>query len=511
MANAQQLQDADTIIKPIIIGTYSADTNINRTLPIGNGLDVKLTLPYSGVQVQPIALKNLETQNSSYVSAYAGTYNLFGTAAYLKLGNKLSKYNVLLNAERASGNIANQKFTNIAAAIQHIFETKRFNIDAQINGLADQRYLYGGIYNHTSINAANLLQDVKNIQANIDIKNRLPNNLFRNNIFSIATFYFVQNNNSEQNVSFKAPLNLLLHANQQIEIFAYAQLNRQSVLNNTYSNNYIQIGAAYHQESNNHRQIIHVGVQPLFVNNNLSLLPDVLISKYLGAGNFKIFASSIGTFESNNLKSLIASNGYYRPNSSVNASTVIKNSIGCATTLSRHLTFQTALGFSIYNNQISYANAENINSRNLPYFYINNANTNRLALEWGTSLDYFLNDHVQLGAIYNTRQFLQKSDSIIISNVPNTSMHAYMAVKLKSKLSLNIELDVLNGSLAEKNVSGAKYLPTYIDLGGKFTYKLSKRFDAFANCYNLLNNKKYRFENYANFGLGFGAGLKCAL
>jgi hypothetical protein len=510
-ANAQQIINGDTLVTPNILATYETDTNINRILPVGNGVDVILQLPYTGVQVQPIALKNLEATNNSFISAYAGTYNLLGANVYLKLGNNYKPFNFYINAETASGALLNQKYNNVSAALQHVFETKHFTIDAQLTSLLDNHYLYGGAYNHSNISSADLLQNAKNIQANIDIKNKVPNNLFRNNTLNIATYYFFQNKNTEQNMAIKAPLNLLLHANQQIELFANAQLNQQNILNNLYSNNFIQIGIAYHQESYNHKQVIHIGMQPAYINNSLKMLPDVMLSKYIANSNFKLFASCIGALETNNLKSLVTVNPFYRPNFNANASTVIKNKIGCTTTIGRHITFQTALAFSIYNNQISFANTENINNRNSPSFYINNVYTNRFALEWGSALDYYLNDHVQIGAIFNTRKFVANSDTLVIANIPNTNIYAYTAIKLKSKLTLNIGLEILKDIYKETNMPIAQKLPPYIDLSGKLNYKLSKRFDAFANCYNILNNNKYRFQNYANFGIGFSAGLKCAL
>lgn len=319
---------------------------------------------YQPVPIKPLALavdSGYSWENDQYVKVGAGNFStFFGEAAFSFGDGKNSVTNVRGNFLTSTGNLPAQQAAKWGIDLLTVFNTQHTNEwTAHPYYQSTTQYLYGYQPSTLPYTKESLLRRYSTVGLELGLQNRTANSfgISYHPVVSVNRF-FDNNENHENNIVVKAPINKSfgknysfdLGLNADISTATFALVPNPLVL----KNNLYWINPAILYTTPGVK--INAGIQPSWDNKAFSLLPDITAEAKFPEINLTLEAGWSGYFQKNTYRSIANYNPYMSPLSSLLNTKTMETYAGVKGTQGNHFTYQARLSLLTLNNQPLFLN-----------------------------------------------------------------------------------------------------------------------------------------------------------
>ena len=484
----------------------SADTSRPRLaydIPAQN-----LFFAYQPISLKPLALMQdtgLQLGIRNYVKAGLGNYTTPYIAAAVSFGDgKKSLANLYGNYISSKGKITNQDFSEMQLkATGSIFSAKTETYgSAGIN--ARQYYQYGydhAVHNYSKDSVSRKYQD---FTISAGLRNIAVNDLNISYNPSIEAHIFSRENKvNESTLIVDAPVEKKFGEGVSLKVAAKADItnftNKITAINKSISNNLFQIAPELVFYSD--KFTFHGGATPSWDNGALSVLPNVYGEAQLKYNVLMVQAGWVGRFIKNSFRTLSNFNPYMADPSTLMNTKEVQYYGGVKASIGKHFSFNAKAAFLTLHNTPLFVNDF---TDGKSFLIRNESKMNAIQLHGDMSV--VNQDKFTLTAALDVNTFTGLKDEnnawhlIPLQLTGSFRWNAFKQVLLKA------DLFTFSGAPALlKNNTEIKLKGTDLSAGAEF--KINKKFSAWLDFNNILDNKYQRFYNYPVYGLNVIGGI----
>ncbi len=468
---------------------------------------------YQPLPVKPLALQvdtALDLGDRNFVKLGFGNYSTPYAKAGLSFGDgKKSLVNVYGDYISSSNNaVKYQDYSQFNAKVAASYFMPKNELYGSAAISQNTYNLYG--YDHTvytdytkdsvqqRFSDLKIAGGVRNLKPNESGINYNPN--VQVNLFSL------QNKATENSFVLNAPVEKTFDNDFTIKVAAKVDATNYSTnglpVNVSIHNNIYQLAPSI--ELSGERFTLHGGIAPTWDNNQLTILPDIYAEFPIKGKAFVVQGGWVGQIIKNTYQNLTDVNPYLLPVTSQLNTREMEFYAGIKATVGKHFNFNAKASFITYHDLALFVNDTN----NYKGFNIKNeskANDFRVHAD----ISYINQDKFTItsGLTINGYTGLQ-DNSHAWGMVPiefNTSLRwwAYKSLLVKG------DLNAFGGApyLLKNNVSNTLSGGSDLSIGTE--YVINKKFSAWLDFNNLLNNKYQRWYNYPVYGLNVLVGVIC--
>ncbi|MDB5221685.1 MAG: hypothetical protein JWN83_352 [Chitinophagaceae bacterium] len=467
-----------------------------------------LFFAYQPISLKPLALMQdtgLQLGVRNYVKAGFGNYTTPYIAAAVSFGDgKKSLVNLYGNYISSKGKITNQNFSELhLKGTGSVFSTRtetygRVGIDAR------QYYQYGydhALHTYPKDSVSRKYQDfsvaagLRNIAVNDANINYNPN---------VEAHIFSRDNKiNESTLILEAPVEKKFGESVSFKVAAKADItnftNKTAAVNTNITNNLFQV--APELVFNSDKFTFHGGATPSWDNGKLSVLPNVYGEAQLQYNVLRVQAGWVGKFIKNSYQSLSMINPYMADPSFLMNTKQVELYGGVKATIGKHFSFNAKAAFLTLYNTPLFVNDFNDGKS----FSIRNESKMN-ALQIHGDMSVVNQDKFTLTAALDVNTYTGLKDNnnawhlIPLQLTGSFRWNAFKQVLLKA------DLFAFSGAPALlKNNTEIKLKGTDLSAGTEF--KINKKFSAWLDFNNVLDNKYQRYYNYPVYGLNVIGGI----
>ncbi|HUS01834.1 MAG TPA: hypothetical protein VMY77_08910 [Chitinophagaceae bacterium] len=511
----RQTIDITSTYKPVIrnavkinlsASPLTADTSRPRMaydIPAQN-----LFFAYQPISLKPLALTQdtgLQLGIRNYVKAGFGNFTTPYIAAAVSFGDgKKSLMNLYGNYISSRGKITNQNFSELQLRGMGSFFTTKNEVYGKAGIEARQYYQYG--YDHAAhtFPKDSVSRKYQDFTVGVGLRNIAVNDLHVNYNPNVEAHIFSRENKvNESTLILEAPVEKKFGESVSLKVSAKADItnfsNKITSANKSITNNLFQVAPelVYYSDM----FTFHGGVTPSWDNGVLSVLPNVYGEAQLQHKVFMIQAGWVGRFIKNSFRSLSKINPYMADPSFLKNTKEVQYYGGIKATLGKHFSFNAKAAFVTYNNMPLFVNDFNDGKS---FFISNESKMNALQLHGDMSV--VSQDKFTLTAALDVNTYTGLKDNanawhlIPLQLTGSFRWNAFKQVLIKADLFTFSSTPALSKNNTEIKLNG-----TDLSAGGEF--KINKKFSAWLDFNNILNNKYQRFNNYPVYGLNIIGGI----
>jgi hypothetical protein len=466
-----------------------------------------LFFAYQPLSLKPLALRQdsgLQLGTRNYAKAGFGNFTTPYLAAAFSFGDgKTSLLNLYANYISSKGKIENQDFSELQLKGTGSYFTSKNEIYGSAGINARQYYQYG--YDHllhsfAKDSVSRKYQDyfvsggLRNVAVNEANISYNPN--------ATAHIFSRENKISESSLNIEAPVEKKFSESVSFKVSGIANLtnltNKTTAVNTSISNNLFQIAPelAYYSD----RFTFHGGVTPSWDNNELSVLPNIYGEAQLQRKVFLIQAGWVGRFINNSFRTLSTYNPYMADPTFLSNTKEVQYYGGIKATVGKHFSFNAKAAFITYNNIQLFINDFKDGKS---FTVVNESKMNNVQLHGDMSV--VSQDKFTLTAALDLNTYTGLKDNANawgLIPVQLTSSFRWNAFK---QVLFKADLFAFSGVPAIKNNVETKTKGNDISAGAEF--KINKKFSAWLDLNNILNQKYQRWNNYPVYGLNVIGGI----
>ena len=441
----------------------------------------------------------------NYVKAGFGNLTTPYVAAAVSFGDgKKSLVNLYGNYISSKGKITNQNFSELQLRGMGSFFTEKNEVYGKAGIGARQYYQYG--YDHVAhtFPKDSVSRKYQDFTVGVGLRNIAVNDLHVNYNPNVEAHIFSrQNKVNESTLILEAPAEKKFGESVSLKVSARADItnftNKTTAVNTNITNNLFQVAPelVYYSDM----FTFHGGVTPSWDNGVLSVLPNVYGEAQLQQKVFMIQAGWVGRFIKNSFRSLSMINPYMADPSFLMNTKEVQYYGGIKATMGKHFSFNAKAAFVTYNNMPLFVNDLNDGKS---FFISNESKMNALQLHGDMSV--VSQDKFTLTAALDINTYTGLKDNanawhlIPLQLTGSFRWNAFKQVLIKADLFTFSATPALSKNNTEIKLNG-----TDLSAGGEF--KINKKFSAWLDFNNLLNNKYQRFNNYPVYGLNIIGGI----
>jgi hypothetical protein len=464
---------------------------------------------YAPTSLKPLALDHdtvLVLGTRDFVKEGFGNY----TTPYLNAGfsfgdGKKELVNVYANYISSKGTIQYQDYLQADVKATGSYFSKNNELYGSLEGNRSDYNLYG--YDHTLHNYPK--DSVYRYYQTFDFKAGFRNTISNKGGFDYDPTIEVKNFTSQHNLAensliVNSPHVKKLNADIFLKITGIANITSYSVDSSTsvhakFNNNIFQLAPEFILQKQNY--IAHIGLTPSWNNSTVNVLPNIYGEAHVRKEMFVVQAGVVGTIIRNNFSDLSAINPYIQTITSTQNTKEVEIYGGLKSPISTHFSASGKVSFINYNNLPLFIN-DTLDGKT---FYISNeTKVNDFRLHFDMS--YINRDKFTVTGGLTLDQYsgFQKNTHAwgLIPVEFNTAIRweAFKNVVFKGDLSTFSSVPFLlkNNTVQEKE--GA-------DLSVGTEIGITKRWSAWLDLNNLLNNKYQRWNNYQVYGINILGGM----
>ena len=476
------------------------DTNhaqLRYLVPVQN-----LYYPYKPMPINPIALQHDTLPDLgiwNYIKAGFGNYTTPYAKAGLSFGDcKKEVVNFYGDYISSKGNIQNQDYSQLNLKANGSYFSGNNETYGGIGFSQNKYYEYG--YNDSlhdyskdsvkqNFNTIGLTLGIRNVKENETGINHNPNLYF--DIFGL------QNKASETSVKVETPFEKKISDSYTIQLSGKADVTTYStkdlVSNLKLHNNVFSISPAL--QINGDRAIIHVGVTPLWDNGKLNLLPNLYADIPLLTKTFTVQAGWVGQVDKNTLQHLSSLNPYLETPVEQPNTKQVELYGGIKTSIEDHFNINAKVGFITFHNVPLFVN-DTLDGKS---FYISNeGKMNDVRIH--ADVSYINAEKFTVTGGFNFNAYTGLENNAKPWGLSPLDVDASLHWWALKNVLLKADLKAFSGAsyLLKNNVSGTTSGGTDISVGTE--YVITKKWSAWLNLNNILNNKYQRWYNYPVYG-----------
>lgn len=516
-SSKKQVIDITSSFKPTIRNTPKVNFSAtNLTIDTSKSIapysipSLNLLFSYHPVSLKPLAL-NRDSASllglRNFIKLGYGSLSTPSASTSLSLGEGIKSL-VSLTADYISsiGAIENQYFAQFNTKLNGSYFSKTNEIFGVL-GLNRQDYrLYG--YNHSllSFSKQAVMQNFENLHGKIGIRNTIANDLGINYSPVLEVNHFNnQHKLGENSMKLDIPIEKSLEDFISVKLSVKADLNSYTTQNlpeNTHFNNtLLQLLPAVTYKSKS--LLVNLGMIPAWDDGTFSLLPNFYGETKINQLPVLFQAGYTGQFFSNSYRNLSVLNPYLHPVLSQRNTKETAVYVGFKSSAGKHFNFSAQFSYVKYNQLPLYINDTSTDEKaflinyesslqNLQYHAdISFVNADRLSLTSGITLNNYnkLKDHL-------------KAWGTIPFEIINS-----LRWKAFEKLLLKADSRFFGGGpyLMKNNIQNTLANGADVSLGAEFFF--NKKFSAWMDANNILNNKYERWHNYQVYGFQIIGGF----
>ena len=484
----------------------SADTSRPRLaydIPAQN-----LFFAYQSITLKPLALTQdtaLQLGIRNYVKVGFGNLSTPYIDAAVSFGDgKKSLVNLYGNYISSKGKITNQNFSELELKGTGSYFTAKNETYGSAGINARQYYQYG--YDHALHNFAkdSISRKYQDFFVGVGFRNTAVNDFKVNYDPHITAHVFSRENKiNESTLNIEAPVEKKFGESVAFKVTGRADLtnftNKTTAVNTSISNNLFQIAPELVYYSD--RFTFHGGVTPSWNNGVLSVLPNIYGEAQLQHKVLMVQAGWVGRFINNSFRSLSIFNPYIADPTFLSNTKEVQYYGGIKATVGKHFSFNAKASFITYNNVPLFVNDATIGNT---FIVINESKMSDLQLHGDMSLVSQDKFTLTAGLDLNTYTGLSINKNawglIPVQLTGSFRWNAFKQVLLKADLFAFSGVPALI-----KNVTETKTKGTDLSAGAEF--KITKKFSAWLDLNNILDQKYQRWNNYPVYGLNVIGGI----
>jgi hypothetical protein len=440
-----------------------------------------------------------------YVKAGFGNYTTPYLAAAVSFGDgKSSLVNLYGNYISSKGKIVNQDFSELQLRGMGSFFTAKNEVYGKAGIEARQYYQYG--YDHVAhtFPKDSVSRKYQDFTVAAGLRNIAVNDLNINYNPNVEAHVFSRENKiNESTLILEAPVEKKFGKSVSLKVAARADItnfkNKTTAVNTNITNNLFQVAPELVYYSD--RFTFHGGVTPSWDNGVLSVLPNVYGEAQLQHKVFMIQAGWVGRFIKNSFRSLSMINPYMADPAFLMNTKEVQYYGGIKATLGKHFSFNAKAAFVTYNNMPLFVNDFNDGKS---FFISNESKMNALQLHGDMSV--VSQDKFTLTAALDVNTYTGLKDNanawhlIPLQLTGSFRWNAFKQVLLKADVFTFSATPALLKNNTEIKLNGT-------DLSAGAEFKINKKFSAWLDFNNILDNKYQRFNNYPVYGLNIIGGI----
>jgi hypothetical protein len=467
-----------------------------------------LFFAYQPISLKPLALMQdtgLQLGVRNYVKAGFGNYTTPYIAAAVSFGDgKKSLVNLYGNYISSKGKIINQDFSELKLKGTGSFFSAKNEVYGSAGINANQYYQYG--YDHTLHNFSkdSVSRKYQDFFVSAGLRNTAVNDFKVNYNPNVTAHIFSRENKiNESSLIIEAPVEKKFGESISFKVAAIANLtnltNKATTINTSISNNLFQIAPELAYYSN--MFTFHGGVTPSWNNGVLSVLPNIYGEAQLQHNVLMVQAGWVGRFINNSFRSLSTMNPYIADPTFLTNTKEVQYYGGVKATLGKHFSFNAKAAFITYNNMPLFVNDGLYGNS---FIVTNESKMNDLQLHGDMSLVSQDKFTLTAGLDLNTYTGLSNNANawglIPVQLTGSFRWNAFKQVLLKADVFTFSGVPVLLKNNTETKTNGT-------DLSAGAEFKITKKFSAWLDLNNILDQKYQRWYNYPVYGLNVIGGI----
>ena len=467
-----------------------------------------LFFAYQPISLKPLALMQdtgLQLGVRNYVKAGFGNYTTPYIAAAVSFGDgKKSLVNLYGNYISSKGKIINQDFSELKLKGTGSFFSAKNEVYGSAGINANQYYQYG--YDHALHNFAkdSVSRKYQDFFVSAGLRNTAVNDFKVNYNPNVTAHIFSRENKiNESSLIIDAPVEKKFGESISFKVAAIANLtnltNKATTINTSISNNLFQIAPELAYYSN--MFTFHGGVTPSWNNGVLSVLPNIYGEAQLQHNVLMVQAGWVGRFINNSFRSLSTMNPYIADPTFLTNTKEVQYYGGVKATLGKHFSFNAKAAFITYNNMPLFVNDGLYGNS---FIVTNESKMNDLQLHGDMSLVSQDKFTLTAGLDLNTYTGLSNNANawglIPVQLTGSFRWNAFKQVLLKADVFTFSGVPVLLKNNTETKTNGT-------DLSAGAEFKITKKFSAWLDLNNILDQKYQRWYNYPVYGLNVIGGI----
>ena len=467
-----------------------------------------LFFAYQPITLKPLALTQdtaLQLGIRNYAKVGFGNLSTPYIDAAVSFGDgKKSLVNLYGNYISSKGKITNQSFSELELKGTGSYFTAKNEAYGSGGINARQYYQYG--YDHALHNFAkdSVSRKYQDFFVSAGFRNTAVNDFKVNYDPNITAHIFSRENKiNESTLNIEAPIEKKFGESVSFKVTARADLtnftNKTTAVNTSISNNLFQIAPelAYYSD----RFTFHGGVTPSWNNGVLSVLPNIYGEAQLQHNVLMVQLGWVGRFINNSFRTLITTNPYIADPTFLANTKEVQYYGGVKATVGKHFSFNAKASFITYNNNPLFVNDGMYGNS---FIVTNESKMSDLQLHGDMSLVSQDKFTLTAGLDLNTYTGLSNNKNawglIPVQLTGSFRWNAFKQVLLKADLFAFSGVPALI-----KNVTETKTKGTDLSAGAEF--KITKKFSAWLDLNNILDQKYQRWNNYPVFGLNVIGGI----
>ncbi len=467
-----------------------------------------LFFAYQPISLKPLALMQdtgLQLGVRNYVKAGFGNYTTPYIAAAVSFGDgKKSLVNLYGNYISSKGKIINQDFSELKLKGTGSFFSAKNEVYGSAGINANQYYQYG--YDHTLHNFSkdSVSRKYQDFFVSAGLRNTAVNDFKVNYNPNVTAHIFSRENKiNESSLIIEAPVEKKFGESISFKVAAIANLtnltNKATTINTSISNNLFQIAPELVYYSD--KFTFHGGVTPSWNNGVLSVLPNIYGEAQLQHNVLMVQAGWVGRFINNSFRSLSTMNPYIADPTFLTNTKEVQYYGGVKATLGKHFSFNAKAAFITYNNMPLFVNDGLYGNS---FIVTNESKMNDLQLHGDMSLVSQDKFTLTAGLDLNTYTGLSNNANawglIPVQLTGSFRWNAFKQVLLKADVFTFSGVPALLKNNTETKTNGT-------DLSAGAEFKITKKFSAWLDLNNILDQKYQRWYNYPVYGLNVIGGI----
>ena len=467
-----------------------------------------LFFAYQPISLKPLALMQdtgLQLGVRNYVKAGFGNYTTPYIAAAVSFGDgKKSLVNLYGNYISSKGKIINQDFSELKLKGTGSFFSAKNEVYGSAGINANQYYQYG--YDHALHNFSkdSVSRKYQDFFVSAGLRNTAVNDFKVNYNPNVTAHIFSRENKiNESSLIIEAPVEKKFGESISFKVAAIANLtnltNKATTINTSISNNLFQIAPELVYYSD--KFTFHGGVTPSWNNGVLSVLPNIYGEAQLQHNVLMVQAGWVGRFINNSFRSLSTMNPYIADPTFLTNTKEVQYYGGVKATLGKHFSFNAKAAFITYNNMPLFVNDGLYGNS---FIVTNESKMNDLQLHGDMSLVSQDKFTLTAGLDLNTYTGLSNNANawglIPVQLTGSFRWNAFKQVLLKADVFTFSGVPALLKNNTETKTNGT-------DLSAGAEFKITKKFSAWLDLNNILDQKYQRWYNYPVYGLNVIGGI----
>ena len=467
---------------------------------------------YQPITLRPLRLAqdtNLYLGNRNYVKLGYGNYKTPYLGAGISMGDgKKGLLNLYVDYVASKGkDFQYQNYSAIQVKAAGSAFTPANELYGAVSVGSRDFNLYGYDHSIYSYTKDDVRQKFLDVALTVGVKNRVPNemNIQYNPSVSLRA---VNNKGNAKEMIAGLHLPASYRMNDELSLMAavdiaYAKYSSQDMIPNDIklSNTLIQLAPALEYKSEQLKA--HVGITPVWNNDEFNWLPDVYAEARFGENVFLLQGGFVGRYSMNSYARLSEMNPYLAPLKAHVNTKELELYGGIKATLNKHFNINAKAAVIRYNDLPLFINDTAYDEKSFVISYADKANNFKVHGD----ISYISQDKFTATAGLTFNGYTGVKGNAKAWHTAPLELNGSIRWWAMKRLMFKADFNMFKGVKYVTKAGTSKELKAGKDLGIGAEFKINKQWSAWADVNNLLNDKYERWNNYRVYGTNVMGGI----